>query len=233
MGGKSTPAATRIAAPTNLSAGEWIPPTAIPQALREFGHVPDWSAWHPGDLLLTQSPEPDRVSQQIQSTQALGYLKEFAVWTHAAVYLGDGLMLCEAQFDLPKTCRVIIAKVWEYIGTHHLMLKRSLHAQTVERGWAIAAAAASQLGADYDWKFVLKMAKDRAFLGDKVWLNDRSGKVTAGALVCSSLYSTAHAYVTDVALSDKLNGLCTPAFLAGLEDPHLQTIDFPWKRIRG
>jgi hypothetical protein len=232
MGGKSQSARSPITAPTNLTAGEWTPPTATPQALRQFGYVPDWASWHPGDLLLTQSPSPDGVSQQIQNTQALGYAKEFAVWTHAAVYLGDGLMLCEAQIDPPKTCRVITAKVWEYIGSHHLMLKRSLHAETVERGWAIAAAAASQLGADYDVKFILKMAKDRAFLGDRVWLKDQSGKITSGALVCSSLYSTAHAYVTDVALSDKLNGVCSPAFLAGLEAPHLRNIDFPWKRIR-
>ncbi len=232
MGGKSKSVATSIPRPTHLSGGEWTPPTAIPQTLQQFGYVPDWASWHPGDLLLTQSPDPDGVSQQIQSTQALAYLNEFAAWTHAAVYLGDGLMLCEAQIDLPKTCRVIIAKVWEYIGSHHLMLKRSLHAQTVERGWAIAAAAASQLGADYDVKFILKMAKDRAFLGDKVWLKDQTGKITSGQLVCSSLYSTAHAYVTDVPLSDKLNGVCSPAFLAGLEAPHLRKIDFPWKKIR-
>src|SRR6266403_4073483 len=106
MGGKSKSAASPIPAPTNLAAGDWIPRTAIPQALRQFGYVPDWSAWHPGDLLLTQSPNPDKVSQQIQSTQALGYGDRLARWTHAAVYLGDELMLCEAQIDPPTACSV-------------------------------------------------------------------------------------------------------------------------------
>jgi hypothetical protein len=232
MGGKSKSAASPIPAPTNRAAGDWIPRTAIPQALRQFGYVPDWSAWHPGDLLLTQSPNPDKVSQQIQNAQALGYGDKLALWTHAAVYLGDGLMLCEAQIDPPNACSVIIAKVWEYIGSHYLMLKRSLHAPTPERGWAIAAAAATKLGAAYDVKFILKFVADRVRLGDAVWLKDQTSKVTVGALVCSSLYSTAHAYATDVPISDKLNGLCVPAYLAGLEDPHLREIDFPWKKIR-
>lgn len=34
MGGKSNSAASPIPAPTNRAAGDWIPRTAIPQALR-------------------------------------------------------------------------------------------------------------------------------------------------------------------------------------------------------
>jgi hypothetical protein len=219
--------------PSNLVNDEWTPPTAIPQALRDFGYYPDLSAWHPGDLVLTRSPAPDWVSKQIFEIQALGYGEDAAMWTHAAVYLGDGLMLCEAQIDPPAACSVIIANVWNYIGTHHLLIKRSLHASSERRGWAIATAAATKLGSAYDVRFIVKLAADRLFVGDKVWLKDQTGKTSSNALVCSTLYSTAHAYVTDVSITDKTNGLCVPAYLAVLGDPHLSEVEFEWRKIRG
>jgi hypothetical protein len=164
--------------------------------------------------------------------QSLGYGEEFASWTHAAVYLGDGLMLCEAQIDPPDACSVIIAKVWDYVGSHYIMVKRSLHAQTIDRGWAIATAAATKIGTAYDVKFIVKLAADRLFVGDDVWLKDQTGKISSNALVCSTLYSTAHAYVTGVSITDRTNGLCVPAYLASISDPHLEELQLGWRRIR-
>jgi hypothetical protein len=217
--------------PTNLQGGPWTPTTAIPRAIRTWGYVPDFTTWHPGDLVLTRPFKPDWISIQIQKLQELGYGSEFGSWTHASIYLGDGLTLCEAQIDPAEGIfDVIVAKIWEYLGTHEILLKRSRHALQKELGWAIATAAATKIGSEYDWRFVLKMACDRLFLGDAIWQQDQTGKISPRAFVCSSLYSTAHAYVTDISITDRTNGLCVPAYLAA-QHYHLTTVEFPWRTI--
>lgn len=206
----------------------WRPQTAIPKALIEWGRVPDFDVWHPGDLVLVKDKKPDWISKAIQRIQEPGYGPEHAEWTHAAIYLGDGLMLCEAQLDpAQRIFSVIVAYCWNYFGTHDLLVKRSNYALDKEAGWAIAAAAATKIGGAYDWKFILKLAAERLLVGDDVLVHDQSGKISANSYVCSSLYSTAHAYVTDITITDKTNGLCIPAFLAA-DRRHLKTIDFDW-----
>jgi uncharacterized protein YycO len=198
--------------------------------LRSFGCVPDYEQWHPGDLILTAADAPDSISKMIANIQKPGYGAENALWTHAAVYLGDQLMLCEAQIDPPAIMQVIVAPIWSYIGTHRILVKRSKHALDKESGWAIATAAATKIGQAYDWKFILKLAADRVLFGEDVLVHDHSGKISVGAYVCSSLYSTAHAYVTDVTITDKTNGLCIPASLAS-NHKHLDTVPFDWCAI--
>ena len=137
-------------------------------------------------------------------------------------------MLCEAQLDLAQGIfSVIVTHCWNYFGTHDLWVKRSKWARDKEAGWAIATAAATKIGDAYDWKFILKLAADRLLVGEDVLVHDHSGKISANSYVCSSLYSTAHAYVTDVTIADKTNGLCIPAFLAS-DRRHLRTIEFDW-----
>jgi hypothetical protein len=230
---KTTSLDELIPAPKDIDvdAAVWTPTSALPQAVREWGYVPDFKTWHPGDLVLTKSTNPDRISREIQKIQALGYGDEFASWTHAAVYLGDGLMLCEAQLDpFEGICSVITAKIWAYVGTHHICVRRSRHAADKESGWAIATAAATKIGSEYDWEFIVKLSAARIFVGDKIWQQDQTGKITSSAFVCSSLYSTAHAYVTDVSITDKTNGLCVPAYLAS-QTNHLTTVKFSWQKI--
>jgi hypothetical protein len=193
---------TIIAPPTEILDEQWNPNTAIPQDLRAWGYFPDTTAWHPGDLILTKSSDPDRISRAIEDIQEIGYGTTAAAWTHAAIYLGDGLMLCEAQLDpMESICNVIAVKLWSYVGTHDIMVRRSKHAAEREAGWAIAVAAATKIGSAYDWRFILRLAADRTFVGEDVFLRDQTGKITSNAYICSSLYPTAHAYVTDVSRS--------------------------------
>lgn len=220
-----------IPAPDNVVAdNSWKPRTAIPNSVRRWGYYPDLRKWQAGDLLLTRAEKPDWVSKQIAEIQSIGYGAAAGQWTHAAVYLGDGLMLCEAQIDPPRAYRVIISKVFEYIGTHHLLVKRSRFASTPELGWAIATAATSRLGALYDYGFILRLAAEKSFLGDEVWLKDQESKVSPGAYICSTLYATAHAYATDRSITDKTNCLCVPAHLAN-NTWDFDDVEFPWLKL--
>lgn len=228
--GKRTTAPTRsLPRPqSDQVVGHWTPPTMIPTDLRAWGYFPAIAHWHPGDLILTSSEHPDRASQWIVEVQKDGYA-DHAHWTHAAVYLGDGLMLCEAQFDPPETSRVIVTPIWEYVGTHSIKVKRSCHALKVERGWAIATAAATNIGGKYDVGFVLDLA--RQALRGTTLIDAEMPSMSRKAFICSTLYSTAHAYVTDIDLTDKLNGSCLPAYLAGLYGRHLQDVPDRWLKI--
>jgi hypothetical protein len=217
--------------PENLHGGEWTP-GAIPKALRDWGYYPDTDAWQPGDVILTRAACPDLISAKIQEVQAISYGTRSAVWTHAAVYLGDDGMLCEAQLDPARSIRhVQVVRLWDYVGSHELLVRRSQIAESRDLGWAIAVAAATEIGAAYDWKWIAKVASERAFVGEEVFLRDQASKVTPRTFICSSLYSTAHAYVTEVSITDKTNGICVPAYLAST--PKLRTIEFTWKKIAG
>jgi hypothetical protein len=216
----------------SLSRGNKVTPkTAIPSRVREHGKWPDFRAWHPGDIILVKSKRPDPISKAIQKIQAPGYGLTHAEWTHVAIYLGDELMLCEANIDVPgKIFSVVVCRIWDYFVDHEIRLRRSKWAKEKTKGWAIATAAATKIGMAYDWQFILKLAADQLFLGRDVLVHDHTGKISANRYVCSSLYSTAHAYVTRVTITDRTNGLCIPAFLAADEE-HLQTIEFDWHDI--
>jgi hypothetical protein len=211
---------------------KFVPPTALPASVLAFGKVPDFAAWHPGDVILTKNPNPDAISKAISAVQKPNYGQKSAEWTHAAIYLGDGLLLCEAQIDINlwrSIFKVQIANCWEYYTSHCIRVRRSRHAKQREEGWAIAIAAATKIGEQYDWQFILKIAADRVWLGEDVFVRSQQGKVSARTYVCSSLYSTAHVYATDVNITDKTNGLCVPAFLA--ITPHLFTVKWGWVKI--
>jgi hypothetical protein len=140
-------------------------------------------------------------------------------------------MLCEAQFDPERSeFGVIVTPFWNYFKEHEICVKRSKHATDKETGWAIATAAATKIGNQYDYKFILKLIAERILFPRHMWLLDQTGKISSNAFICSSLYSTAHAYATDVAISDKLNGLCVPAYLA-MESRHLEPVEISWRQI--
>lgn len=219
-------------APSNVhSHGKFKVCTAIPLALRSWGYIPDFTTWQPGDLILTRAAEPDIISREIQTAQAKAYNKQAAAWTHAAIYLGDQRLICEADIDpLARTFCVKVSPLTKYLGTHEILVRRSQLANERENGWAIATAAATRIGDGYDWKLVLKLAIERYLKGREILVENQSSKITGGSVVCSSLYSFAHAYVTRVILSDDTNGLCTPAYLS-LDDRYLKTIEFSWWQI--
>jgi hypothetical protein len=99
----------------------------------------------------------------------------------------------------------------------------------VERGWAIATAAATCIGGKYDVGFVLNLG--RQALQGKTLVDAKIPAASKREFICSTLYSTAHAYVTDIDLSDKFNGSCLPAYLAGLTGRHMVDVPEQWLRI--
>src|SRR6476659_3689762 len=75
----------------------------LPPAARKWGRMLDLEDLEPGDLILFRpvNPNLDKISQLIIAAQMqAGFSEEDARWTHAAVYLGDGELICEANIWL-------------------------------------------------------------------------------------------------------------------------------------
>lgn len=70
--------------------------------ITEHGEIfPNAWDWRPGDVLLFKGGEPTRFRDIIVSYQRrVGFTNEYAVWTHVALYVGNG-MVADAIFDQP------------------------------------------------------------------------------------------------------------------------------------
>lgn len=125
----------------------------LPQEARSWGRILDLTHLEAGDLLLFRNVPPhiDRVAKAIVSAQSKGGLHErHAQWTHAAVYLGDGEHVCEANFGLAGFPRgVIMRSAHCYCdGTYAIRARRPRNMDERQR-LRIALGAMSNLGKGY------------------------------------------------------------------------------------
>jgi hypothetical protein len=195
-------------------AQAWTPQRAIPISLREFGKYPRTSDWWPGDLILIRSLAPDRVSKTISLAQQRGgYSVSDSSWTHAAVYIGDGQHICEATGkSVRRRGSVHITPLWEYCGSHALLVRRSKHVVNRDIGWQLATYALTHLNKPYDVSYIAKLGV-QAFSGQGFWQSERRARIRRSALICSTLYADAHSRVTSRVLGEA-SGLCLPAYLS-------------------
>jgi hypothetical protein len=90
--------------PTAGTAGKIRFESELPKEAWAWGRIIDVSDLEPGDLPLFRTLEEhsDAVSRAIVETQRKTFAPRHAQWTHAAVYLGDGEHICEANFKVPN-----------------------------------------------------------------------------------------------------------------------------------
>lgn len=207
----------------------WVPPGAIPPRFRQFGKFFDTRNWRAGDLLLTRESASDRVGAAIKSAQLKGgYRESDAQWTHAAMYLGDGLTVCEATFSLwPIRTGVQITPLWDYCGDHCVRLRRPKAITTSEEAWLMAIRALTNIRKDYDFLYIVKLAW-QAHRGYGFWSQDRKVPIRGSALVCSTLYADAYTFQSKRVLGEN-NGYCTPAYLSQCTD--FDDLDIRWRPI--
>lgn len=194
------------AAPT--TTGQWTPPGPIPQALRQFGRFPDASRWLPGDLLLFSAIQPGRIARSIiRGQESGGYAGEDARWHHAAVYLGDGISLCEAVVT-----GVRHTPIYPYIlGNYRLRIRRDITLNSEER-WKIAMQSLTRLGASYGLRLIPSLAW-HSWRG--YWQSSPGLPLLGvGAVICSQLFSDSYSLVTGRLLVQAPAGVVKPADLS-------------------
>lgn len=202
----------------------WKPEGAIPETLRVFGKFPATKLWHPGDLILTRSTNPGPKAQWIAKTQQKGgYDASDSLWTHAAIYLGDGGRVCEATLF----GGVHITPLSAYCGGYVLRVRRSLLAASKDSGWMLAVNALTRLGSHYRWSEIPRLAV-KALLGKGFWGHQDRVPIKPSTLICSTLYADAHARTTSQMLGE-VDGTCVPAYLS--QSDRLQEVDSAWARI--
>lgn len=159
----------------------------VPPRIRRFGRIPDVSTLHPADLVLFSALKPKAGSKIIQRAQeAGGYAPDHATWHHAAVYLGDGLIL-EALIG-----GVTYRQLYVYSETHRMRFRRDVNLTPQER-YRIAIHSMKRLRERYS---ILKLPR--------VWLNLTRATVRPAstirgtrATICSQLYADAYMETTN------------------------------------
>jgi hypothetical protein len=205
--------------PDAAAAGATSVTRALPRATRKFGKLVDVSTLCPGDLVLTREVAPDAISKLICKVQEDGgYAAPDARWTHAAMYVGDGLSVVEATFDsVAKGGDVRLTSLDEYCqGAHSLRFRRSNYLANEKDGWRVCVRALARMKRAYGLLEAAAMwfnvvFRKKGFHSSDLWLPTNS------AVICSTLYADAYNEATRRTLGE-VNGTCVPAWLSGSDE---------------
>lgn len=206
----------------------------LPKEARGWGRILDLTHLEAGDLLLFRNvpPHVDRVGHAIVSAQTNGGLHErHAQWTHAAVYLGDGEHVCEANFGLAGfPYGVIMRSVHCYCdGTYAIRARRPRNMGEQQR-LRIALGAMTNLGKGYSLGQIFSFW-NAARTGRGFWSSTRRGpRFKVRALVCSTLYQDAFNFAYQ-GTTVRMGSLCTPAHLSASSDFEVADPQLNWLEI--
>ena len=184
--------------PTDASSAKQLKsaPEPLPEHVREFGFIPDFKLWEPGDLLLFSAVEMNPAQRAIVNAQVdLGYAEEHARWHHAAVYIGERA-LCEATFR-----GVGYHGITDTFLTSRIRIRRIPQLKRKER-FRIAIRALMRLTKPYDfWSVTLYWLRSQNTSFGAAF--SREFRVKGRAFICSELYHEAYMAVTSrVLLTD-------------------------------
>ncbi|RSZ59826.1 hypothetical protein HF313_13925 [Massilia atriviolacea] len=200
-----------ILKPDDKAVGRFIVQGPLSQKELSLGKVIDLSRLLPGDLVLVSACHPGFVGRSIQKVQERGgYMREHAVWQHAALYIGKGV-ICEANRNGVR--RDMLSK---YVGDHHLRFRRNPHLTVPER-YELAIHALASQGISYDFREIIRLWKAARFgFGNSTKANVQllGKQYPKRATICSQLYADCHVSVTKTVIGNLDGGETTPACLS-------------------
>ena len=195
-------------------------PSTLPWAVRDFGFIPDFDDWLPGDLVLVSKVSRNLIERLIVNTQErLGHAPDDARWHHAAVYVGDRY-LCEAR---PGGVRY--HPVVESVDRNTLLRVRRNYDLTDSERFRVAIRALMRLSRAYSYDSIAR-SFFRPLSPRRFVLALRPRK---RALICSQLFHDAYAEVTASNLVDRLDRAVVPAELSATNK--LEDVKTHWVRL--
>ncbi len=202
------PALTKSAKPAALVS------TTLPEHVRKFGYLPDFSLWQPGDLLLFSAKRFNRAQRAIVDTQKrLGYALDDARWHHAAVYIGDRYM-CEA---IPGGVRY--HPVEDVVGQGLIRVRRDPKGSQAQ-GYQVAIKALIRLPKSYAFRSALRSWL-RSHGTEFARAFSHEFRIERDAVICSQLFHDAFMEATSRTLIQRADRDVMPAELSactGLAD---------------
>ena len=183
-------------------------PTRLPDSVRDFGYLPDFSLWRPGDVLLFSAVRPGFMQRRIIATQRReNYAPVHARWHHAGVYLGDRYV-CEA---VPGGVRY--RPVEEFVSDYLIRVRRDDKLE-IDQAFHVAIRAMMRLSRPYaHWPAV------RAWL--RSWSRGTLSldyRVRRRAIICSQLFHDAYMEATSRTLVERVDIIVFPAELSACND---------------
>jgi len=192
-------------------------PAELPRKVRNFGYHPPLSQFEPGDLLLFSPKAPSMASRYILQDQQEYFGEPDARWTHAAVYIFDG-MIIEAT---PRN-GTALAFLHRYLPTHDILVRRHMTITPVQLTH-IVFHAFKRIQAGYP---LIPLA----FYLIRGWTYTIRPFDPKNYNICSELFHKACMAATRMALQGcPVDGLTKPAHLSAT--PSLSDVDIHWMKL--
>ena len=200
----------------------WVS-TTLPEHVRNFGYLPDFDLWQPGDLLLFSAKRPNRAQRAIVETQKRsGYAPDDARWHHAAVYIGDRYM-CEA---VPGGVRY--HPVEDTVGQGLIRVRRDLNG-SMEQGFRVAIKSLMRLPKSYAFRSAVRSwLRSYGTEFARAFSNDY--RAERDAVICSQLFHDAYMEATNRTLIQRADKDVMPAELSACSG--LSDVASAWLRLQ-
>ena len=206
-----------------------LPPNfPLPRKLQKAGYVPDIRDLQPGDLILSsRASRLDLVSRGTSLIQGWGgYFPEHARWTHAAVYLGELFMICEATRD-----GVRLGTLLDTAASSVFRVRRGQHGAAFidrETGWRTALFSVAQITKNYDYSQIKELGQLAVTPGFAEY-QQKPPKDGDEAAICSVVFQDAYCRATGILLQNTMSREVTPAFLSATD--LLKDVPCGWRKL--